>query len=316
MEKITPCLWFDGKAEEAARFYTSVFKKSKMGAITRYGEGMPGKKGSVMTVTFEIEGQEFMGLNGGPQFKFSEAVSFVVHCKTQKQVDRYWDRLLKGGKPSQCGWLTDKFGLSWQIVPTVLSEDDEGQGPREDRSGHEGRARDDQARHQGIEEGLQGLTTRVAPIQPTAIIPFVPGGKDFGRSRRLFRDLGFEEVWENGGYAGFRAGGAQFILQDFDQPGFADNMMIRIDVADLDRWWAEVQKKALPAAYPEFRIKPPQDFPWGREVHFIDLAGVCWHVGQPQDLGRSRDGHSPRHRKHVDGPARARSSHPVARTSS
>ena len=118
-------------------------------------------------------------------------------------------------------------------------------------------------------------------IQPTAIIPFVPGGKDFGRSRSLFRDLGFEEIWENDGYAGFRAGGAQFILQDFDQPGFADNMMIRIDVADLDRWWAEVQKRALPAAYPEFRIKPPQDFPWGREVHFIDLAGVCWHVGQP-----------------------------------
>jgi predicted 3-demethylubiquinone-9 3-methyltransferase (glyoxalase superfamily) len=121
MEKITPCLWFDGKAEEAARFYTSVFKKSKMGAITRYGETGPGKKGSVMTVTFEIEGQEFMGLNGGPEFKFSEAISFVVHCKTQKQVDRYWDRLLKGGgKPVQCGWLTDKFGLSWQIVPTIL----------------------------------------------------------------------------------------------------------------------------------------------------------------------------------------------------
>jgi predicted 3-demethylubiquinone-9 3-methyltransferase (glyoxalase superfamily) len=122
MEKITPCLWFDGKAEEAARFYTSVFKKSKMGAITRYGETGPGKKGSVMTVTFEIEGQEFMGLNGGPEFKFSEAISFIVHCKTQKQVDRYWDRLLKGGKPSQCGWLTDKFGLSWQIVPTIVFE--------------------------------------------------------------------------------------------------------------------------------------------------------------------------------------------------
>ena len=123
MSKITPCLWFDGKAEEAARFYTSIFKKSKMGAIARYGETGPGKKGSVMTVVFEIEGQEFMGLNGGPEFKFSEAVSFVVHCKTQKQVDRYWDRLLKGGgKPSQCGWLTDKFGLSWQIVPTVLQK--------------------------------------------------------------------------------------------------------------------------------------------------------------------------------------------------
>jgi predicted 3-demethylubiquinone-9 3-methyltransferase (glyoxalase superfamily) len=120
MQKITPCLWFDGKAEEAARFYTSVFKNSKVGVITRYGETGPGKKGSVMTVTFEIEGQEFMGLNGGPEFKFSEAISFVVNCKTQKEVDRYWDKLLKGGKPVQCGWLTDKFGLSWQIVPTVL----------------------------------------------------------------------------------------------------------------------------------------------------------------------------------------------------
>ena len=118
-------------------------------------------------------------------------------------------------------------------------------------------------------------------IKPTAIIPFVPGGKDFDRSRSLFRELGFEETWENDGYAGFRAGGAQFILQDLDHPGFASNMMIRIEVADLDRWWAEVQKKALPVAYPEFRIKPPLEFPWGREVHFIDLAGVCWHVGQP-----------------------------------
>lgn len=122
MEKITPCLWFDGKAEEAARFYTSVFKKSKMGAITRYGETGPGKKGSVMTVTFEIEGQVFMGLNGGPEFKFSEAISFVVHCKKQKEVDYYWEKLLEGGAPQQCGWLTDKFGVSWQIVPTIVFE--------------------------------------------------------------------------------------------------------------------------------------------------------------------------------------------------
>jgi catechol 2,3-dioxygenase-like lactoylglutathione lyase family enzyme len=118
-------------------------------------------------------------------------------------------------------------------------------------------------------------------MTPTAIIPFVPGGKDFARSRRLFHDLGFEETWENDGYAGFRSGGAQFILQDLDLPDFASNLMIRIDVPDLDGWWAAIQAKALPEAHPGFRIKPPQDFPWGREVHFIDLAGVCWHVGQP-----------------------------------
>jgi len=122
MQKITPCLWFDGRAEEAMRFYTSIFKNSKVGAVTRYGEGMPGKKGSVMTATFEIEGQEFMGLNGGPDFKFSEAISFVVNCKTQEELDYYWGKLLEGGAPSQCGWLKDKFGVSWQVVPTVLPE--------------------------------------------------------------------------------------------------------------------------------------------------------------------------------------------------
>lgn len=118
-------------------------------------------------------------------------------------------------------------------------------------------------------------------VKPTAIIPFVPGGKDFDRSRRLFRALGFDEIWADGGYAGFRAGGAQFILQDLDHPAFANNLMIRIEVADLDRWWSEMQKKALPDAYPGFQIKAPQEFPWGREAHLIDLAGVCWHVGQP-----------------------------------
>jgi predicted 3-demethylubiquinone-9 3-methyltransferase (glyoxalase superfamily) len=117
---LTTCLWFDGQAEEAMKFYTSVFKKSKKGDIARYGEAGPGKKGSVMTVTWEIDGQEFMGLNGGPEFKFSPAVSFVVPCKSQKKVDYYWEKLVEGGAPSQCGWLTDKFGLSWQIVPTVL----------------------------------------------------------------------------------------------------------------------------------------------------------------------------------------------------
>jgi predicted 3-demethylubiquinone-9 3-methyltransferase (glyoxalase superfamily) len=122
MQKITPCLWFDGRAEEAVNFYTSILKNSKVGNVTRYGEAGPGAKGSVMTMTFEIEGQEFMALNGGPEFKFSPAISFIVHCKSQEEVDDYWAKLLQGGAPQQCGWLTDKFGMSWQIVPTVLPE--------------------------------------------------------------------------------------------------------------------------------------------------------------------------------------------------
>lgn len=122
-QKITPCLWFDGRAEEAVKFYTSVFKRSKKGAVSRYGEAGPGPKGSVMTITFEIEGQEFMALNGGPEFKFTPAVSFIVHCKSQKRVDYYWDKLMEGGgAPQQCGWLADRFGVSWQVVPTVLTE--------------------------------------------------------------------------------------------------------------------------------------------------------------------------------------------------
>jgi predicted 3-demethylubiquinone-9 3-methyltransferase (glyoxalase superfamily) len=123
MQKITPFLWFDGKAEEAARFYVSIFKNSKMGKVVRYGDAGPGPKGSVMVASFEVEGQEFTALNGGPQFKFTEAVSFVVHCKTQEEVDYYWDKLLAGGgQESMCGWLKDKYGLSWQITPDVLLE--------------------------------------------------------------------------------------------------------------------------------------------------------------------------------------------------
>ncbi len=115
----------------------------------------------------------------------------------------------------------------------------------------------------------------------TSLAPFVPSGRDFEASRRLFAELGFEEIWENGGYAGFRNGGAEFILQDFANEAFASNLMIRIEVPDLDRWWAVVAAKQLERVYPGFRIKPPSDFPWGREVHFIDLAGVCWHVAAP-----------------------------------
>lgn len=121
-QKITPCLWFNDNAEEAMKFYTSVFKKSKKGKISRYGKGAPMPEGTALTVTFQLEGQEFLGLNGGPLFKFSEAISFVVHCKTQKEIDYYWEELSKGGAKVECGWLKDKFGLSWQIVPTILSE--------------------------------------------------------------------------------------------------------------------------------------------------------------------------------------------------
>ncbi len=122
MPKITPFLWFDNQAEEAANFYTSIFKNSKVVNVARYGDAGPGPKGSVMTVVFQIEEQEFIALNGGPQFKFTEAVSFVVNCKTQEEVDYFWEKLSAGGEIQMCGWLKDKFGLSWQIVPTALGE--------------------------------------------------------------------------------------------------------------------------------------------------------------------------------------------------
>ena len=138
MQKITPMLWFDTQAEEAARFYVSIFDDSKLGTITHYGaagaEASGRPKGSVMTVEFEIEGQKFVGLNGGPQFKFSEAISFVVNCKNQKEIDTLWAKLTAGGgAPSVCGWLKDKFGLSWQIVPAKfwdLMEGDPARGER------------------------------------------------------------------------------------------------------------------------------------------------------------------------------------------
>src|SRR2546428_130283 len=122
IQKITPFLWFDHQAEEAANSYVSIFKNSKVNAITRYGELGPGPKGSVMTVAFEIEGQPFIALNGGPHFKFTEAISFVVNCETQEEIDKYWEKLSAGGEKSRCGWLKDKYGLSWQIVPTALEE--------------------------------------------------------------------------------------------------------------------------------------------------------------------------------------------------
>lgn len=122
MQKITPFLWFDGNAEDAANFYTTVFKDAKIKSINRYPEGSPAPAGSVMTVAFELFGQEFVGLNGGPHFKFTEAVSFVINCANQAEVDYYWDKLSDGGEIQMCGWLKDKFGLSWQIVPVALPE--------------------------------------------------------------------------------------------------------------------------------------------------------------------------------------------------
>jgi predicted 3-demethylubiquinone-9 3-methyltransferase (glyoxalase superfamily) len=121
-QKITPFLWFNNNLEEAMNFYTNIFKNSKMEILSRWGEGGMGEKGSVMSATFELEGQKFMALNGGPMFTFTEAISFFVHCETQAEVDDFWEKLSAGGQKSRCGWLKDKFGLSWQIIPSILSE--------------------------------------------------------------------------------------------------------------------------------------------------------------------------------------------------
>jgi predicted 3-demethylubiquinone-9 3-methyltransferase (glyoxalase superfamily) len=123
MQKITPFLWFDTNAEEAAQFYASIFKNSKVLSVSRYGDAGPGPKGTAMVVSFQLEGQQFTALNGGPQFKFSEAFSFVVNCDNQQEIDYYWNKLTSdGGHESQCGWLKDRFGFSWQIVPTALAK--------------------------------------------------------------------------------------------------------------------------------------------------------------------------------------------------
>jgi predicted 3-demethylubiquinone-9 3-methyltransferase (glyoxalase superfamily) len=120
--QISTCLWFDGRAEEAANFYVSIFPNSKILKTARYPEGAPGPSGSVMTIEFELDGRKFLGLNGGPHFKFNEAISFIISCQTQEEVDRYWQALTAGGGEVQCGWVKDKFGVSWQVVPTALGE--------------------------------------------------------------------------------------------------------------------------------------------------------------------------------------------------
>ncbi len=122
MQKIIPFLWFDHQAEEAMNFYVSIFKDSKIISVSRYGEAGPGQPGTVMTGTFQLNGQEFMALNGGPEYKFTEAISFFVNCETQAEVDELWEKLSEGGEKGPCGWLKDKYGVSWQIVPTILSE--------------------------------------------------------------------------------------------------------------------------------------------------------------------------------------------------
>ena len=141
-QKVAPCLWFDTEAEEAAKFYVSIFEDSRIGNIARYGnegQDVHGKApGSVMAVEFELSGQKFAALNGGPQFKFDEAISFQIHCATQDEVDYFWARLTEGGREGPCGWLKDRYGLSWQVVPTVLFQNVDGPRPQQDGTGDEG----------------------------------------------------------------------------------------------------------------------------------------------------------------------------------
>ncbi len=122
MQKITPFMWFDDKAEDAMHFYVSIFQNSRVLSVSRYGDAGPGPKGSVMTANFQLDGQEFIALNGGPLFKFTEAISFVVNCESQREIDEFWEKLSAGGQEVQCGWLKDRFGLSWQIVPRILPQ--------------------------------------------------------------------------------------------------------------------------------------------------------------------------------------------------
>src|SRR3984893_10092266 len=156
MKKITPFLWFDDKAEEAANFYVSIFKNSKMGKVVRYGEGAPAPKGTVMTVTFELDGQEFYALNGGPHFKFTEAVSFFVNCETQQEVDELWEKLSAGGKKSRCGWLKDKYGLSWQIVPSILGKLMHGSDPEKSKRVMQAMMKMDKLVIQKLQEAYDG----------------------------------------------------------------------------------------------------------------------------------------------------------------
>jgi predicted 3-demethylubiquinone-9 3-methyltransferase (glyoxalase superfamily) len=156
MQKITPFLWFDGKAEEAMNFYISIFKNSKVGRVTRYGEGGPGPKGTVMSATFQLEGQEFMALNGGPQFRFTPAISFFVNCETQQEVDELWEKLSEGGKKDRCGWLKDKYGLSWQIIPSALGRMLGDKDPEKSKRVMEAMLQMDKIDIKGLREAYEG----------------------------------------------------------------------------------------------------------------------------------------------------------------
>ena len=156
MPKITPFLWFDGKAEEAMNFYTSIFKNSKVGRVTRYGDAGPGPKGTVMSATFQLEGQEFMALNGGPQFRFTPAISLFVNCETQQEVDELWEKLSEGGKKDRCGWLKDQYGLSWQIIPSALGKMLGDKDPEKSKRVMEAMLQMDKIDIQGLQEAYEG----------------------------------------------------------------------------------------------------------------------------------------------------------------
>ena len=156
MPKINPCLWFNDQAEEAVNFYVSLFQNSKVINVARYGDGGPRPKGTVMTVVFQLNGQEFVALNGGPHFKFTEAVSFVVNCETQEEVDRFWEKLSEGGKKDRCGWLKDKYGLSWQIVPTILGELITDKDPRKAERVMQAIEKMDKLQIEGLKRAYQG----------------------------------------------------------------------------------------------------------------------------------------------------------------
>ena len=156
MQKITPFLWFDGKAEEAMNFYISIFKNSKVGRVTRYGEGGPGPKGTVMSATFQLGGQEFMALNGGAQFTFTPAISFFVNCETQQEVDELWEKLSEGGKKERCGWLKDKYGLFWQIIPSALGKLLGDKDPEKSKRVMEAMLQMDKIDLKGLQEAYEG----------------------------------------------------------------------------------------------------------------------------------------------------------------
>lgn len=156
MQKITTFLWFNDKAEEAAKFYVSLFKNSKIETMARYGDAGPGPKGSVMTVVFTLDGQQFIALNGGPVFSFTPAISLMVNCETQEEVDRLWEKLLEGGKPDHCGWLQDKYGLSWQIIPTSLGKLMSDPDPQKSRRVMEAMLKMDKIDSRKLEEAYAG----------------------------------------------------------------------------------------------------------------------------------------------------------------